>query len=236
MHPLGQHLPLGWKNLSLHDLHFLTVAGPRTRHAAVVDSPHPRGIDVLVRGIGLDAFFPVFGYFCAVGAPVPIPPAAAVRRSPAIPFPDIVAKHLLAMGRPHHNSVLLGNDLVVFKGIERLGAVMHSRPQMVGFQTQQQFKHFSIGLRPDIPVFGRIGLSRPRMQPPIFIIDEDPAIFHRRRTLFITAGPHHQPLPMKNGHIRPPEPGRNPHSFRQIEHPVGRPAPVAAGNDQTSLH
>src|SRR5260370_16927636 len=78
-----------------------------------------------------------------------------------MPFPFLLsAQHRLVMRCAHHDAIFVGE-----LGIQRIvlveGVVSHRRPEIVGLQPQQKFKHFRVELMIVVPAF----FSHPSREP-----------------------------------------------------------------------
>ena len=85
------------------------------------------------------------------------------------------------MRRTHDDGVIVRDKFVLRVEIERARDFVHRRPERVGFQAQQQLADARVGLRPDVARLRLESFCRPRLQAPVFVVEEDAAILHRRR-------------------------------------------------------
>ena len=177
-HVPGQHLPLQADDLLQSVALLVQRATPG--HGAVVDATHADGVDVLVTAVLANALLPVLQDARQVRHRIPHP------RLAARPLADVVAQHRLGVRRPHDDRVAIGDDLVLRVEVERPGAGVHRRPQVVGLEPQEQLEDLGVGLRADVPGLAGAGLMvllGPLLEAPVFVVDEDAAILHRRRPL-----------------------------------------------------
>ena len=144
------------------------------------------------------------------------------------------------MRRPHHDAPLVRQLRILRNRVERKRAGMHRRPQRVSMQPQQQLKDPLIRPRPDVPfaiIDGGIHLlRRPRPQPPILIVKENPSILYGWLRLHMQAGANVHRRMMRDWHIRPPRPRRDAHLPRNLKQRIRNAAPVRSGNHQRMLH
>ena len=131
------------------------------------------------------------------------------------------------MGGADDHAILvrqLGVQRVV--GGERI--VPHGGPEIVTLEPQDEFK--DVRVHPVVQL--AVLLPRPGHEARAFVVDEDAAIFYRRRTLHVTARVHVERAVAFGRHVGPPIPGRHPDLFGQVIHAENRPALVAAGDDE----
>lgn len=80
-----------------------------------------------------------------------------------------------------------------------------------------------------------MGLDRPRPQAEVLVVEEDPAIPDRRRSLEIDARRDEQFVPLVGEDIGPPVPRRDADPFGQLVDAVGGPARIAPSDQQRAL-
>ena len=112
---------------------------------------------------------------------------------------------------------------------------MHGRSQHVAFQAQHQLANLGIRFRPDVAQLLFIRLGRPRIQAPVFIVEEDATELDRRRSGHVIGLDHHLVHPLHR-HVCPPIERRNAHLLAQCECPVGHAPAVATRDDQCLVH
>ena len=152
-------------------------------HGVVVYAPESQRVGILVFPVGPDTLLPVVLHDLAVGDVVEVAVGAD-----GLPFALVVAEHLLAVRRPHHDGVVVGQAGVLGIVVERCGAGVHGRPQVVAAQAEQQFEHFLIDFRPDLSGLLVEGLLDPfRPSSEALVVDEDAAVLHGRLLLQETA-------------------------------------------------
>ena len=105
---------------------------------------------------------------------------------------------------------------------------MHSRCEMIRFQPQQQFAYFGISTRTDISSFFFECLGSPRFQSPVFVIQKDSSVLHRRSFGQGGRGVNIKRLMLLRRNVGPPVPGRYSHHLRKREKPIRCPAPVTS--------
>ncbi len=147
-------------------------------------STHGHGIDILIsRGLGHPRV-KFTEYSPAVGGVIPL----SVTLTAPLRGGKIVEEHRFAMRSCDYDAVIVHRLLALRMRVERTRAVMHGRSEHIAAQTQQQFTHACISERTYVTELFFIISSGPGMQPPVFVIDKDAAIFHRRG-LRHTVGP-----------------------------------------------
>ena len=104
---------------------------------------------------------------------------------------------------------------------------MHGRGEHVGLETQQQLAHLGVGARSDISHFGFEVLARPWCETPVFIVDENAAVAHRRRFRHMV-GAHKNVVVLLYRYVGPPEPWRYAHLLAHGESAIGCTAGIAA--------
>jgi len=120
-------------------------------------------------------------------------------------------------------------------GVERLRDIVHRGPDVIGAQPQQQFENLRVGGRTGLT--GRIKrLLRPRIQPPILVVQENTAILHTGRRGDKSSGAHKKRRLLRRRHVGIPIPRRNTHRLGQGKRAESRTAPVAAGNYERLRH
>ena len=133
------------------------------------------------------------------------------------------------MGTTDVNAVFLGRLSVAFRQEERLRALVHGRPISVSPQTQQQFKYPGIGLRAYASLHPRfVSLTRPRHQPPVFVIDEDSAKLHIRSLLIDIPIWEFKGRQFCRSGIGPPFPRRDAQQPGDLQQAVCHPVGIAA--------
>ena len=113
---------------------------------------------------------------------------------------------------------------------------MHRRSQIVGLQAEQQFAHLLVGLRADVAQLLLEVFLRPAVEAPVFVVDEDAAVFHRGAFRREVRDAQRQPVAVPHGGVGPPVPRAHADGARYGEQSVGCAAAVAAGDDQRFAH
>ena len=108
--------------------------GAAAGHAAIVNAAHADGVNIFVGAVIVDALGPVFQDAGGIGDVV------VVAIFFLVPFADVVAEHLFAMGGAHDDAIGVGDFFVLGKMIEGEGARVHGGPEIVGMKTQEKFK------------------------------------------------------------------------------------------------
>ena len=143
-------------------------------HGFVVQAAHAHGVYVVVFGGLADAVveFPEDGL--AVGLVVPL--------AFTLPVPfrrgGVVEEQGLAVAGGDHDAPLVGHDLALGMAVEGSRAGVHGRRHHVALQTQNQFADAVVGLGANVAQVLLEGPSRPRLQAPVLVVDEEAAIFH----------------------------------------------------------
>ena len=226
-HALGEHCALVGKDFS-QNVDAFKIAF-RALDGAVMDAAHAQRIDVFITTVGAHAFLPIGAHAFAVGDVVVV----GLGRSP---FADIVAEHGFGMRRAHDNAVIVGERGVPRVGIERLGAGMHRRPERVGFEPEQQFENFRVGLGSNAAVFRLEGFRRPRLQAPVLVVQENTTILHRGRPEPLQPGGNQQRGFFLWRGIRPPMPWGNTDLLGEFIDAERGASPVAADDDERLRH
>jgi len=180
----------------------------------VIFSTLAHGIDILIFSIGLNTVLPIFVDVLFVDRIVPgfagiftIPLCAA----------DVVAQHGFDVRGAHDDRIVVSHLLVLLIAIKRNGpavTIVHGRPEMVGFEPQQQLKNFCVSpWTESMPLFRCKVFHSPRTESPHLVVDEDAAIFNCRRTDSQALWRDVERLAMQRRHIGPPIPGRHPDAF-----------------------
>ena len=153
------------------------------------------------------------------------------------PFSGSIARHWFAVGSSHKDAILFRCFPIALRQKERQGTLMHSRPVGIGPQTKQQLKNTFVGTRPDFSFHIRrfVSLVTPRHQSPIFIINKDAPILHRRRLQLSKLARKAECLFLLRSHIRPPFPRGNAQQTGYFKYAVGCTVTVAAGYYQLSI-
>ncbi len=204
----------------LQRLDILGIVALAHRHVAV--AAHANGDEVLVVFVALHALKEEAVDARAVRHIVPRPHLVA-----ALAVLVVRAHHRLVVGGAHHDAVLIG-QIGVHRVVLVEVAAPHRRPQVVGLQTQQQFKQVGVHLGVVAPEVG----SRPGAERRLLVVDEDATIFHLRRRLHVAAVLDVQSRGLPNGHVSPPVPRRHAYLFRQVVEAVDGAALVAADHVQ----
>ena len=128
-----------------------------------------------------------------------------------------------------HVDVELACQLAVSLLLEKCRrALVHSWPDGVGTQAQQQLEQLLVGLRTDVA-------ARPGTQAKVFVVDEDAAELHRWLLQRGEAVVHLQPLALLRHHVAPPYPRRHTRHSRELQDAVGRAAPFVAHHHEVSV-
>ena len=109
---------------------------------------------------------------------------------------------------------------------------MHGRGEVVGLEAQQQFADLGVGSGADVAALGLEGLRGPGRQTPVFVVEEDAAVAHRRRLGVGRRGVDMERRMFFHRNVGPPVPGGYADQLREREEPVGRAAAVAARDDE----
>jgi hypothetical protein len=114
----------------------------------------------------------------------------------------------------------------------------HRRPQVVGLQPQHGLEDLGVEVRVEAAgIAGRLARARstrgrPGAERRVLVVDEEPAVLHRRRALAVPPRQHvHLVLP-GGRHVVPPVPGRDADPGRDVVRAVDRAALVAARDDE----
>ena len=219
-----------WTPKILSRVETICAVAPRTLHGTVVDAAHAYRVEILVSAVGLEALLPVLRD--------PFRIRQEIIGGLVVPGPlaDIVAQQRLAVGRAHDDAIAVRNDLVLRDRVERGRAFVHRRPERVGLQPQQELEDLRVGPRADVADFGLEGLCRPRLQPPILVVDEDAAVLHGGRAKLAGSCGDEKVVAVRGSYVRPPVPGRDADCPRQLEHAECRATPVAARDYQRAVH
>ena len=104
---------------------------------------------------------------------------------------------------------------------------MHTGPDGVSPQPQQQLEDLLIGLGADMSKGSRIeSRITPMAQAPVLIIQKDAAIGYTRLLFGLESRIHHQPVLLLRHHIAPPYPGRYACHPREFQQSVGHTSSV----------
>ena len=149
-----------------------------------------------------------------------------------MPLPLLLcAQHRFVMGCAHYNAVF-----VCERGIQRVilveGVVPHRGPEVVGLQSQQQFKNLGIELMIVVAVF----FFHPSGEGWRFIVQENSAVLNCRRSLHIGARLYKEFIVMLDGNVGPPIPRRNPNLVGKVIDAVNCSAFIAPRDNQRAGH
>ena len=226
-------------HLALFGYYFLKRVAPFlvrivARHARIVYATHAESVDGIIVFRLLYALAPVHFYGIAVVFPViRAGQTTELERKVMHPLVNIVSQHLLAMARAKHNVILPCQLRVLLVIPERLCTWVHRRPQQVGFQAEHQPHHLLVSARTNVVHVLVKMLGGPRLQSPIFVVDEQSAVFHRRRACHRRATRHADGLVFARSHVSPPAPWRHAHHPGKFHKAVGRAAWVASVYDES---
>ena len=125
-----QHVALVVNRL-LHQPHtFFGAVG--SLHGIVVDAAQSQGVGVLIFPVGLDARLPVVLHRLAVGNVVEVAQSALALSLGAfvhcLPLALVVAQHLLAMRRAHHDGIVVCKTRILRVIVKCLCSGMHGGP------------------------------------------------------------------------------------------------------------
>ena len=207
-------------------------------HRRVIRAAQTDGDDAFVILVPPDAFAPeVFKDVRVFG----VVPSSQCLLIPPVPF-LLRPEHRLLMRGAHDDAVFI-REPGIFRIVFVEGVVPHGRPEVVALQPQNQLEQLRVKLvvvighaRRD----GRIGIGGdqaefvgdPIAQVRRFVIQEDAAIFDRRRALEVFARFYKQRVFVLGGDVRPPIPRRYAHLLGQIINAVDGSPLVAAHDDQ----
>jgi len=193
-------------------------------HRTVVNAAHADGKQVFAALHLLQALYPVLLYLLAVRNIV----VAAAHG--VIPLGHVVAQQRFAVRRTDKDAAAVGHGLIAGDGEEARRARVHARPDGVGAQAQQQLEDALIRLWTDMPETGAgfVRAVAPRAQRPVFVVQEDAAIFYRRALQRLEAAVDGQPLLLLGLYVAPPYPRRHARLARELEQAIGRAAAVVA--------
>ena len=93
-----------------------------------------------------------------------------------------------------------------------------------------------VGLGTDVAVFGFEGLGGPGAEAPVFVVEEDAAVFYGGRALLKPIAAQGYRVTMGDGDIGPPIPRRNADAGGEIVDAKDGAATVAAGDAEGTVH
>ena len=208
----------------------LLLHGADTFHRAIVDAPHADGEQLVFRLQLLQALRPVVEHGLPVGD--------EVIRSPLldIPLADVVAQHGFTVRAAQRDAAAVGHLTGSRHLEEGFRPLVHGRPQSIAAQAQQQLEDLAVRAGSDDALLARlVGLAAPRPQTPVFVVDEDTAVFDRRLLdsceRLIQSETR---LPFRHD-VAPPYPRRHTGHARQLQDAVGRTASAVADHVYLSL-
>ncbi len=129
------------------------------------------------------------------------------------PFADVVAEHRLGVRRSEHDRVVIGGGVVSRDLVEGGGAFVHGGPERVGAEAEHEFEDAGVGLGGDGADLRLEGFRGPWLEAPVFVVDENAAVFHRRGFLDVGAGFEKERIALRRWDIRPPDPRGNADGF-----------------------
>ena len=193
------------------------------RHWLVAVAAHADRDDALVRSHVANAVRPERAQRRIVALIVPF--AFAI----ALPF-LLRAHHRLVVRRAHHDPVVVGQLRVGFVVVvERVAP--HRGPEIVALETQDQLEH----LRVELVVDAAELFLGPAGERGRFVVEEDPAVLHRRLAIAVGTRQHVQRRLVAHRNVGPPRPRRHSDRRRHVVQPIDRPALVASRDDQSVI-
>ena len=84
---------------------------------------------------------------------------------------------------------------------------MHGRPDVIEAEAQHEFEDFVVGFGADVIELGVEGFGGPGVEAPVFVIDENAAVFDGGRALLIRAGLDEEGVLVNHRNVRPKMPG-----------------------------
>ena len=204
-------------------LHVFCIIALAHRHVTV--TPHADGDEIVV---GLVAFHALAEELVD---------ALLVRG--IVPWSDSILPMKVLLVRPHHGFMVRGShhDAHLIGEPWTLGVVFiegcrpHGRPEIVGLQTQQQFKDVLVCLGVDPAEM--VGAPCAERWP--FVIDEDATVFHLRRRLNDASSVIIHFVLMLDGRIGHPIPGRHAYAFGYLINTIDGAPLVASSDDQFAI-
>jgi hypothetical protein len=175
----------------------------RGEHRRIVHASHTDRPDGFIRTAFLGPFLPESDHVGAVGVK---PPFAFFQLRPI----DVVPVHPLGMRCAGNDSQFVSHPDVVVHLAKLDRAVVHRRPDIVQLQPQHQLEDLGVGFRSNVLEVRLECLGRPWLKTPVLVIDEDPSVLHRWRSILQLHGLDHQRILMQRRDIRPPIPWRDP--------------------------
>ena len=140
------------------------------------------------------------------------------------------------MTGPHDNGECIGYQFILRNPVKCRGYRMHGWSQVVSFQTQQQLANLRVGTGTYITTFFLKGFSCPGLQPPVFIIQENTSIFHRRSFRVSGRSINIQCFMLFYWNIGPPIPRRHPYHLGDGKQTISSSPPITPGYDQGFIH
>ena len=226
----AQHVALVVDGL-LHQGHtFLRAVG--SLHRIVVDAAKTEGIGILVLAVGFYASLPIVLHRLPVGDVVEIAKAfftLSLRLSIyCFPLSFIVAQHLFTMRRTHHNGILICQTGILRIVIESLCTRMHGRPEVVGFQSEQQFENLLVGLGTNLASIFVKGLLCPACPTSeALVVDKNATILYRRFFLHECQWLYVEGRFMNRSNVSPPIPRRHTDGLTERGQPKSGASTVA---------
>ena len=206
--------------LVLHDI-LHQFHGGMIFHLGVTVTTHTDGVHRL----------PAFGTFHATTPEVEHLVFVVLEAPGAVPLATLPVllgqSHRLMVRGAHHDTHLVGQRSVVLVIVIE-GTLPHGGPQVVAFQTEQQFKHLLVTFRIDATklLVGPVAKGGP------LVVDEDATIGHLRLAIGIYTFLNIYILMLCYRNVSPPVPGRHADLAAQLIDAVDGATFVAAGNHQ----
>ena len=194
-----------------------------------MQAAHAHGVDVVIVGRLTNAVVELLQDGLTIGLIVPFSVALSLpfRRS------GIVEEQRFAMTGGNHDAPLVCHLLTLGMTIESTRAGVHGRSQHVSFQTENQFADAVVGLRTYVAQVFLKGLGSPRLQSPVFIVEEDAAILNGWRLADIVFRViEDTPVRLVNGYIGKPIPRTDTYRLAHVQHAVCQSSGIGAGDIQ----
>ena len=205
-----------------------------TVDASVVYASHAKCIDGVLASAFANSLSPVALYHLLVCLPVPV---IVVVSAIAVPFPFVVAQHLLAMAGTHIDVVFHDEWDVGLHVPESTATVVHGGPKRIGSQAEKQLHDSGIGLGTDVfqrSIFHLVFC--PRLQSEVLVVEEDAAELDRRRAEDASARRYVELHLDGWCHICPPNPRRDAHHTAQFKHAISCGSRLRTEDDECLCH
>ena len=185
-------------------------------HRTVVNTTHANSKYVIT---GCLYFFkalnPILLYCLAIGAIV------EASSFGYIPLAYIVAQKRFTVRGSYDDAARVSNSLVAWCKEECLCTLVHSRPDGIGTQAQQQLEYLAISAGTYLPIGVWLEcIAAPRTDTPVFIVDKDTPIGYTRALLCGKVSAKHQPVTTLRHYIAPPYPRRDTSHARELQQSI----------------